>query len=67
MPEKLRDWREDLYQPTPGVQDVRPDKRIHNNVLYATAQAMEEAKAREQADAKRERVKAVIAAKFAGL
>lgn len=70
MPDKLKDWRETLYQPTGGVSDVRPDKRIRNNVLYTSVAAMEEAKAREESEeseAKRERVKAAIAAKYAGL
>lgn len=67
MPDKLKDWRETLYQPTGGVSDVRPDKRIRNNVLYTSVAAMEEAKAREEGEAKRERVKAAIAAKYAGL
>ncbi len=66
MPDDLRDWREDLYKPSGGAKDVRPDRRMYNNVLYSSVEAMEEAKKRD-AEERSKRVQDFIAAKYAGI
>lgn len=63
MPDELRDWREDLYKPSGGAKDVRPDKRLYNDVLYSSVEAMEEAKKRD-AEERRQKVMQHIAAKY---
>lgn len=70
MPDELKDWREELFQQSGGApQDMRPDRRLYNNVLYPSIAAMEAAKAREEAerDGRRKRVMDFIAAKYAGI